>query len=50
MPLLLVLHLEISAVGTSFTVVGLPVGASLGIVNTESSGVGGDFVINIKKV
>ena len=39
----------ISAFGISFTVVGIPIGASLGVVSTASSGIGGILLLTSKK-
>ena len=39
----------ISTIGTAFTVVGLPISASLGVVNTVSTCVGGILLLSSKK-
>ena len=39
----------VSAIGTAFTIVGLPVSASLGIVSTVSTCVGGCLLLTSKK-
>ena len=38
-----------STIGTAFTVVGLPISASLGVVSTVSTGVGGILLLTSKK-
>ena len=38
-----------STIGTAFTVVGLPISASLGVVSTISTGVGGILLLTSKK-
>ena len=37
----------VSVIGTAFTVVGLPISASLGVVSTISICVGGVFAVNL---
>ena len=39
----------VSTIGTAFTVVGLPISASLGVVSTVSTGVGGVLLLTSKK-
>ena len=40
---------DISTIGTAFTVVGLPISASLGVVSTVSTCVGGILLLTSKK-